>query len=502
MISALLKAAAVSAASVMLVASCTPRQARSAKAIPDRKAEVTLPPQDGVDIAGAFPDDAIIDEEMRFADSLRRAEFDEENLEDSLARQAAEAAPAVGGKARIYLQRGFLDDAVAEMIRLNPFGYEGGEERKVFNVTDSTHRRLEFTLAKAIKRADGRKVTALDFVELWSRLLKSRPAQGLALFRNVQGAEGYVNGKEPLVNGFTAADEQTIRIRLAKPDPLAFHRMRTPVLIGGPFMLGAYFTAGAKDGETRLLPNANGVSDTAYLSECTVRLGGDPNALASFAQGKYSAMAVYSAADLETARTELEGKASLTRLPSDRYFIACKSADEQIRKFVHSKASGLDLLKNHVKAEGEEIFSVTAHSAAIDVPKVKTPPPQPPKPLKIFYRSDDPISAIIAEKLRADFGEAGIAADFGGSGAEPYEKALVSGKYDCAIGWAPEAVLENLTEQLHFASIWFNDEADSRVRLGEYREIPLFSVNNYMLLRDDVRLYGDRVSGMWKIGGR
>ena len=261
--------------------------------------------------------------------------------------------------------------------------------------------------------------------------------------------------------------------------------------------------AGTKEGETRLLPNAFGGSDTAYLSECTVRLGGDPNALASFVQGKYSAMTIYTAADIETAKSELEGKAAIFRLPSDRYFLACRSTDEQIRKFIHSKASGLDLLKNRVRAEGEEIFSVTAHDAPINVPRTNVPTPEPPKkPLKIVYRSDDPISVAIAEKMRADFKDAGLAADLGGSGAEPYERALVSGKYDCAIGWVSEAVLENLTEQLHFASMWFDDEPDARVRLGGYKEIPLFSVNNYMLLRDDVRLHGDRVSGMWKVGGK
>jgi len=63
-------------------------------------------------------------------------------------------------------------------------------------------------------------------------------------------------------------------------------------------------------------------------------------------------------------------------------------------------------------------------------------------------------------------------------------------------------VLENLTAQLHFASMWFGDETDARVRLGEYREIPLFSVNNYMLLREDTRLYGDRVGGMWSRGSK
>jgi len=511
----ILKTAALCAIStilaVSLAASCTPRSARAGKSASTEKKAVVSPKQE-VNLVSATETgrsgDFIVDEEKRFADSLRRAEFEQIDIEDTLIRRAEEKRraaeqPIAGGRAAIYLQRGFLDDAVAEMIRMNPFGRDG-TERRLFNVTDSTHRRLEFTLTQVIKRANGRRLTALDFVELWSCHLKERPAQGLALFRNVQGAEGYVSGKEPLVGGLSAADEQTIRIRLAKPDPLAFQRLRTPALIGGPFMLGPYYSAGsAADGAVKLLPNPNSPSgETAYLAECTVHLGGDPDAITSFTHGKYAAMTLYSAADIEAAKTELEGKAMLVRLPSDRYFLASKSANDQLRTFIRGAVSGMDLLKDVVKAEGEEIFCVTAHEASTGPKPGRTPPPELPKPIKLIYRNDDPISVTIAEKLRADFTGAGLATDAIGGNAETYEKTLVSGRYDCAVGWAPEAVLENLTAQLHFASIWFGDETDSRVRLGEYREIPLFSVNNYMLLRDDTRLYGDRVGGMWSKGNK
>ena len=502
---------AVSAAlAVSLAASCTPRHARAGKeASVDKKAAVAPKQEINLAYAGAGRsgyEDFAVEEEKRFADSLRKAEFEQEDIEEALFRRAEEKRreaerPVAGGKAVIYLQRGFLDDAVIEMVSLNPFGRDGAE-RKLFNVTDSTHRRLEFTLTQAVKRANGRKATALDFVELWSRHLKERPARGLALFRNVQGAEGYVSGKEPLVGGLTAADEQTIRIRLAKPDPLAFQRLRSPALIDGSFMLGPYYTSWSAADAVKLLPNANSRSeDTAYLAECTVRLGNDPDAMASFAQGKYAAMTLYSAADIETAKTELEGKAVLVRLPSDRYFLAVKSANDQLRTFIRGAVSSMDLLKNVVKAEGEEIFCVTSHEGLAGPKPARTPTPELPKPIKLIYRDDDPISTAIAEKLRADFAAAGLATDAAGGNAEAYEKTLVSGRYDCAVGWAPEAVLNNLTEQLHFASMWFADETDARVRLGEYREIPLFSVNNYMLLRDDTRLYRDRVGGMWSRGG-
>jgi hypothetical protein len=494
---------------VSFAVSCAPRSTRAGASAEKKETITAPPPKQEVNLAYSpgtknfAPGDIAVEEEKWYADSMRRAEFEQVDIEDTLVRRAAEAVrPVAGGKATVYLQRGFLEDAITEMVSIKPFGQDGSE-RRLFKVTDSTHRRLEFTLTHTIKRADGRRMTALDFVELWSRRLKDRPALGLALFRHVQGAEGYVSGKEPLVGGFNAADEQTIRIRLAKPDPLAFQRLRSPALIGGLFMLGPYYpaAAGSAEGAVKLLPNANSLSsDAAYLSECTVRLGDDPDAIASFKQGKYAAMALYSAADLETARTELEGKASLVRLPSDRYFLASKSANDQLRKFISGAVSGLDMLKNVVKAEGEEIFCVTAHDAITETRAPRIRPPELPKPIKLIYRNDDPISTLIAEKLRADFSNAGLVTDAIGGNAETYERILVSGRYDCAVGWAPEAVLENLTEQLHLASMWFDDETDPRARLTNYREIPLFSVNNYMLLREDIRFYGNRISGIWSQG--
>jgi len=440
------------------------------------------------------------DFEERADEETGRREREEEAIAEVLEREKLQ--PVVGGKARVYLQRGFMDDAVSDMVRLNPFGADSAQ-KKVFTVTDSTHRRLEFKLAGGIKRGDGRRVTALDFVELWSRFLKARPAQGLALFRNVQGAEAFIDGKEPLVSGFNAADEQTVRIRFAKPDPLAFARLNSPKIIGGPFMLGSYYYSGAAGGaEHKLLPNANSPSEeAAYLTECVVQAGGDDNPLLSFSLGKYSAMTIYAKSDIEAAKTELRGKASIGRLPSDRYFLSCRADDPQVCKFVRVAANGADLLNNAVGAEGEEIRSVASQNESADTPRGHIPVPQLSKPFRIIYRGDDPISKTVAEKVSADLEEAGLKTDLRGGNAEVYERALVRRDYDCAVGWVLESVLESLTEQLHLASMWFADEADPRARLRDYREIPLFSVNNYILLRDDMRLYKDRLSGIWIDGG-
>jgi hypothetical protein len=444
--------------------------------------------------------------DTRFGDGLVTIEF--EQLHDEKITETERDSvydpdfhgPISGGKAKIYLFREFLDDAVADLIRLYPFGIDG-QERKIFTVTDSTHRRLELKLTGRIMRGNDRRATALDFIELWSRFIKSRPAQGLALFQNVQDAENFVKGTAPIVNGFSAADENTIRIRFDKPDPLAFHRLNSSKLIGGPFLLGIYYSTGTAGAKTRLLPNANNLlPDTAYLAECIVQMGGDPDPLMSFSTGQYAAMTVYLAADLEIVKNELVagGKATLKKLPSDRYFLSCKAEDNQVCRFVYNTVDGANMLKNTVKAEGEEIRCITAQSQSIDFPpKSRIPVPQLEKPFRIIYRSDDPTSKLVAEKLYADLTNASLNTTIAGQTAEAYETALVKGTFDCAIGWVSEAVLENQTEQLHLASMWFFGETNSQVRIRENREIPLFSINNYLLLQNNTKLHQNKISGIW-----
>jgi hypothetical protein len=541
--------AAVAAA---LVVSCTPQPARqsvSVEKIPPPPRPVVHerhePAAEDASRAALDFSDALTDTEAMGFTAVQRGVHFEELGFDEYARTADSAeveivtpvGPVKGGRVRIYLQRGFIDDAIADLIRLNPFGgadvsavvgaddadaavavitaiavadgisviddavVAGAGERRIFNVTDSTHRRLEFTMTETIRRADGRRVTSLDFIELWSRFVKSRPAQGLAFFRNVQGTEEFINGTAPLLNGLSAADEHVIRIRLGRPDPLAFHRLNTSKLIGGPFMLGVYFSAGVRDGEAMFLPNANTLSDTAYLAECVIKMGGDPDAMASFSLGQYTAMTLYSSPDLERARSEFANSASLRRLPADRYFLAFRTENEQARVFVRNHVDGASLLKNTVNAEGEAISAVVA-TPQTTVPRASSVnAPQLQRPFRIIYRSDDPISRAVAARVSADLNAAGMETESAGANAEGYERALVSGQYDCAVGWVSETVLENHTEQLHLASIWFNDETDTRKRLNEFREIPLFSVNNYILLRDDLRLHNNKLSGMWTDSG-
>ncbi|MCL2183434.1 MAG: hypothetical protein FWB85_08200 [Chitinispirillia bacterium] len=507
-----IKAFLAAAVCTGLITSCTPVSVRT----PTPAESPSAAPQQKTGPAETAPKDTPLsqvaisvpgrpeypDVETGFASEVTRPEFDQLDFPPPYKPPIPEVEPprpdepVTGGKARIYLQRGFLDDVIADLLRVNPFSGENGS-RRIFNVTDSTHRRMEFTLTGETRRANGRKATALDFIEIWSRFIASRPAQGLALFRNVQGVDGFITGKNPLVNGFSAADENTIRLRFAKADPLAFHRMNTPTLVSGPFLLGSYYSGGSKTGETKLFPNANSLSGAALLAECIVQTGGDNDAMTSFIDGKYSAMTLYKSTDLEVARTELHGKAELHKLPSDRYFIACKSDDGRVCEYIRGKVNGAGMLRNLIGAEGEAINGVAENADTPEMPGSGVAAPSLPKPFRIIYRDDDPISKAVAEKALADLTGDGMNAEAIGSNAENYEKALVRGQYGAAVGWVPQTVLESQTEQLHLATMWFSDDMDSKARRSDFREIPLFSVNNYLLLHQDMKLYQNRLSGMW-----
>jgi hypothetical protein len=71
---------------------------------------------------------------------------------------------------------------------------------------------------------------------------------------------------------------------------------------------------------------------------------------------------------------------------------------------------------------------------------------------------------------------------------------LISNNYSCSVGWISDKVLNDRSEKLRLASIWFNDEIDwmNRIRTGQ--EIPLFSINNYLLHKDAISLPQNRIS--------
>lgn len=449
--------------------------------------------------------ESAIERALESVDSLERAEEKADSL-------ASESVPDTGGIVKMYVHREFIDENFSEMVNVYPFSerekdtgfvlaaFEQEQDTGVFIVTDSSSRRLELQLSAKLKRANGQTLTALDIIELWSRLIRNKPAEGLTLFKNVRGIEKFINGEEPLVRGFNAVDEKTVKISFSKPDTLALTRMRTSRLLNSDFMLGTYYTGKQVKNEVKLLPNRNSREQTPLLDECTVKLGGDGNAVLSFSLGKYSLMSLNSIPDLEFARTDLTDSAYIKKLNAERYFLACRSRDPHTRLFVKNTINPDDLLNSFVKGEGEVIRSVRETDEWFgEEPEVKPSLQAPVKSdqFRILFRNDDPVSKVIGERVFADLTHAGMKCELVGADETTYELALAQNDYDCAVGWVQETIQSEETEYMRYAEKWFSGEMDSKIRLQQNREIPLFSLNNYLLIRNNIQLHQNKISGMW-----
>jgi hypothetical protein len=117
--------------------------------------------------------------------------------------------------------------------------------------------------------------------------------------------------------------------------------------------------------------------------------------------------------------------------------------------------------------------------------------------LKILFRKDDQVSKSIAEKLLADCSVKGISASLDGRDPSGYERGLVAGEYNCAVGWVSGSILSSNNERLKLAAMWFDNEINEQQRIVDLKEIPLFSVNTYLCCRKNVRLYRNELRGVY-----
>jgi hypothetical protein len=181
----------------------------------------------------------------------------------------------------------------------------------------------------------------------------------------------------------------------------------------------------------------------------------------------------------------------------DCYFIACTLQDSCARAFIRSLLSGQELLRNFVKAEGVPIQALENDST---VPLAAAQPQAKPavqEPLTILFRKDDAVSKIVAEKLLAAVTHAGIAGALMASSEKSYETALASRSYGCAVAWVPETVRSDRSEKLRLAAVFFSNEPDEQRRLQGNWEIPLFSIDWYLLAKSRVGLYKGKLSGIY-----
>ena len=406
--------------------------------------------------------------------------------------------PLFGGSVRLYSPRSTIEYPLSVLVEAYPFSERIGSDSLTgyFTVANVSYTAITLRTAGRITNGLGKTVTVLDVVDAWTRYVKERPAEGMALFRWCEGIMEFISGREAIIRGLSAIDNSTIRIKLAKADPFALDRLRSSRAVPPSLKLGAYALKLTKGNEDVFAANHNAAGLKPFLSEALLRRGSDANPILSFSLGRYDAILLWSAADLDYARRNLIKNGTCSPVGRDRYFIALGLPDSACRVFLRSLLKPDDLLRNFVKAEGRVINAIETDSAA---PSPQAAPEKPvfAEPVKISYRKDDAISKIVAEKFLAVCTNAGVQVMIFPLEIKAYEAALVSGYGGCAVGWVPEAVLSDLSEKLRLAAIFFKDETNEEKRIQAAREIPLFSVDWYLLAKSKVGLYKEQLGGIY-----
>lgn len=452
-------------------------------------------------------------EQLHFEQPITRIEQNqivEDIIEEIIEEVSSDSAPEVtdsilpgfGGVVRIYFPRKNVDPLFSRLFNVFPFNVNNNADQtniSSLEISDSSAHRITLKINGRFTNAENRALSALDFIDNWTSILKKYPAEGYFLFRNVVGIPEFISGNEATVRGFNALDENTITLRLASNDTLAGFRLRNRRLIDGNLKLGIYHISRRSDNNLELLANGNSGPAKPFLEKIILCTGGDPNPILSFSLNKYDAVVLTSTNDLEYARRNLTKNGSLQEIPGERYFLSCASEDEGFRAFLKKQINKADMLRNVAKAEGKTINSVVMDNLeSAQTQDISTGQFASSRTFKIIYSKDDQISRSIAEKLLATLSHSKISINLEALEDLEYQRCLISRDYDCAVGWVPQNITHNVSEQLRLASIWFNDETDALKRLQDNTEIPLFSVRRYLLKRNDLHLYRNSIQGLFR----
>lgn len=480
------------------------------KSMDNKFVHIKVHPTDSMEIV--LPESLTIIKQPQFTESLIESHTD--SITDSLIAETDTFLPEFGGSVRLYTSRSSITSPFSLLTSGYPFSQEDTTDtilnnivsddsisgvKPVFEIVSPSARRVILKLRKGLKNANGRSLSALDVINAWTGFVKAHPVEGLALFRHVDGIKEFIQGNEAIIKGFGATDQETVILKMVQQDNEAVERLKTHRLLVQSLKLGVYYIEKTNDREQYLLSNPPLQGKKAFLEQMTLYTGGDDNPILSFSLNKYDAVTVFTVNDLSYAKTNLIDNASLVALPSERYFISCPVSDIEIRKYISSNINPSDILSSFVKEEGSVISRIcdTVHenlqNTATELQKI----PYVSKPLKILYRSDDRTSRIIAEKLLADLSADQIPSKLVGADISGYEKSIASGNCDIIVGWISQSVISDRSEQLRLAAIWFNDETDEQVRIREYREIPLFELNRYLLVRKNINLYKESITGIY-----
>jgi hypothetical protein len=442
----------------------------------------------------------------RFAENVPPSPAMEKSVENNVQKDTTfvpppdTSQPRCTGALRVYVPRGSIGDPFSAFINARPLNerIENDSTTGYLTVDKSAAGAITLKLPGKVTNGTGQNVSALDFVNQWTAFVRDHPAEGLALFRWCDGITDFIRGREALIQGLQVPDDRTIRIKLSRPDPFALDRLRTIRTLPEGFKLGAYYIKLTRENENALSANHSAVGTKPFLNECLIRTGGDNNPLVSYSLGRYDAMMLSNSADLDYARRNLLKDGTCSIVSRDRYFIANNFGDSATRAYVRSLVSVADLLKNFVKAEGAQVQRLETDSVTEELsPATAAAKPTFADPVRIIFRKDDAISKIIAERLLAALTRAGVPGAVVAADEKTYESALVTRNYHCAVGWVPGSVLTDASEKLRLAALYFNDETDEGSRVASSREVPLFSIDWYLLAKAKVGLYKGKVSGMF-----
>jgi hypothetical protein len=409
-----------------------------------------------------------------------------------------------GGSLRLYYPRSTLEYPFSGLLDQYPFSEKIGPDsfQGCFDVQGVTPLSITLKTSGKIINADGKALNPLDIIDKWTRFIRDHPAEGLSLFRSCDGIMDFISGREAIVRGFLPIDNTTIRIKLGNPDTQALERLRTCRALPPSLRVSPYVFKTFQESDDTLVSNCRTAGIHPSVNFAVIKRGGDGNPLLSFSLGRYDAVALWSVPDLDYARrTFLKNGVTCSPIGSDRYFIVCRFQDSSERAFMRSLVTPFSLLKDVVKAEGVPIAAIENDSLT------PMPPPQAPmdaqhspttlSPIKIWYRADDGISNIIADKLLAACVQAGVSGKIIPLKPKDYESMLVSGDEGCVVAWVGESVLTCRSEKLRLSTMFFNDIADETVRLSQNREVSLFSIDWFLLARAKVGLWNGKISGMF-----
>lgn len=418
----------------------------------------------------------------------------------------------VGGTARLYTSRGFVDSKLLALVSPLPFAHPGRVEeltpmptdtaapKSILKVDMPNPSRVRIELSEGLTNGVGQAVTAFDIVQAWHDYAKAHPGEAAAMFKEVRGVREFVRGTEAIIPGVNVANERTIILALRQPDPFALYRLSTPRLLPPQLKLGAYYAA-KQDGNRLLLKaNTNHYLGRGFLDELTVVMTGDNNPIVSFSLGRYEGLVLSDTEDLTYARRTLGEGANFLDYSVDRFFLVVNIPDQSIRWRIRAAVDRAEMLGSAARASGKLIGAVGVEVPASmaelsgQVPGGASPVS---KKIRILFRSDDAVSSSIAEKLLSDLGRAGFTVGTVGADSRTYEQKVLSRDYEIAVGWVPQSILDSETERLRFEMLWFAGDRGETARVGDGREIPLFTVESRLVAKDRLGFVAGELSGIY-----